>query len=125
MRRFKKTRGGYVFDRLLFLAGLTPLMVLLVFHTIHIAGSEYTFYMECEGGTTVSEWGACRNPFWPDCPRVVERQAPVLCEDRYLPSGAYGSPPGWAFDWLFPAFVGGFILAFGSNHYLWNGGFRT
>ena len=114
---------GYVFDRLLFLLGLAPLFFLLLVSFLHSMESEYSFYLDCRGSGV--GLGVCENPFWPDCPRVVSREAPWLCDRMTLPAGVYGSPPVWAWDWLFPAFIAGFGVSFGLNHYWWNGGFRT
>lgn len=118
MKRFKTTSSGYVFDRLLFLAGLTPLFLLLLLSGFQSLNADYSFFLDCRGSGGV--FGSCENPFWPDCPRVVEREASFLCSQRTLSSGEYGSRPGWAWDWLFPAFVAGFGFSFGLNHYWWN-----
>lgn len=117
-RRFKKNSKGYVFDRRLLLACLAPLAVLLVSSFVHVLDADYSFYVRCEST-------ACENPFWPDCPRIVEEQAPGLCDQRTLARGVYGSRPGWSHNWLFPAGVGGFIVFFYLNHIKWNGGFET
>jgi len=85
VRRFKKTSTGYVFDRLLFLLGLAPLFFLLLVSFLHSMESEYSFYLDCRGSGV--GLGVCENPFWPDCPRVVSREAPWLCDRMTLPAG--------------------------------------
>jgi len=117
LKRFKKNSRGYVFDRLLALACLTPLAVVLVAGFVQSLESEYSFYVRCDGFE-------CENPFWLDCPGVVEREAPGLCTQRVISRGEDGSRPGWAWDWLFPAMTGGFLAFFGLNHMMWNGGVK-
>lgn len=119
MRRYKHCENGYVYDRRLLWICLAPFFILFAITSYHTVTADYNFYMECRGvGMT------CENPYYGDCPSIIERQAPRICEQKYLQVGNYGQEPSWTFNWLFPVGVGGLLIFLFLNHRRNNGGFE-
>ncbi len=122
----KNDLSGYIFDRYLLNGAFILLIIWCIFATISYTSVDYHFYLNCLNrgvdGFNNDGFGVCENPFYLDCPVVVEKEAPLLCESEFLGVGEYGNKPSFWFVWLVPFTIFLFALAFVINHIVYNKG---